>query len=166
MMPARRMSDTVARKVAMIHATLWVKSDVDAEQRRAVGALGARSQRDADAREPEEGAEADDREEVVTTATRSLAWKISGCDLEAEVERRRVRLHRQVGAHEELDRDGEPGQQLREADGDDHQDQPRRPREAADDHELDRRPEHDRGDQRDREREPERPRLERRSATP
>ena len=54
MMPARRIRAIVASRVAMIHATLWVKTDVDAEQRGPIGALAAGPHGDADARVAEE----------------------------------------------------------------------------------------------------------------
>ena len=165
MIPARRIIEIVASRVAITHAMLWVKPTLtpSSDARSALSEL-ARSampmlvkRRNANSPMIESS--------VAITAMRSLAWKMIGLISKLKSKGGLYVCCGKIGAQEERDGDAEPGEQLREADGDDHQDQARCLGEPADDHELDERAERHRRDQRERERDPERPHLERTSDT-
>ena len=115
--------------------------DVDAEQRRPVGAVGARAQRDAEVGVVEEGEQRADHDEGDDHGDQLVGVEHERVDLEAEVERRGERGRRERGAEQPGDRLGDAGQELGEADGGDHEDQARCAGEAPDHDRLDEPPE-------------------------
>ena len=133
-----------AISVAMTHATLWVKPTFtpSSPARSALSELARSAMPMLVKRRNENRARI--ASTVVMIAMRCVGVEDVAVEVEAEVERHRQLLRREIGAEPERDGHGEASEQLRQADGDDHQDQARRLREPADDRELDERAEHDR----------------------